>query len=230
MENSSQPELQTAPHVISVTKAQVLKNKKANDKGSAEDILIRIGYLEKVEEELFKKLGYPPTRQQILDEMKRIGFEMSLPTLWRDRAKIQKKQTFFRNLIAEGNFSAIMYHNAELLDYLEEQAVKYLNLKWTNSKSVKKSDLEGGDGKLEETKTEELATPKYNFMYILTRVVELRNKLFNEDTLNLDAAILSEDYQQTKAKNEALERTITELQKELKEALKGAKTPKVSRS
>ena len=121
MENSSQLELSDSEKlepIIQVSKSDIKKNQKKHDKQSAEDITIAVNYLSKIIKELkLKGNGKPPSRNAILTEMKRIGFDISTTTLWRYRGKINKVKSAVRDLLEEGTYSAYFDHNMELLDY-----------------------------------------------------------------------------------------------------------------
>jgi len=223
MNNSSQLEL-SEPEIIDISKPEIKKNQKLNDRQSAEDVTIAVEYLGRVIDGLKKEFdGRPPTRKEILSEMKRIGFEISIATLWRYRGKIKKVRSAVRDLLEEGTYSAYFDHNMELLDYIEEQAIKQYQKKWTNSKTVKKQNTDGEKSGEIHT-TDEIAGPKYSFLNILTRVVELRNRATNDDNLDLSCVMLSEEFDNLKDKLEESERKREETEKELKTALrKGGK-------
>jgi hypothetical protein len=217
--SSSQTEL-FVPKIIEISRYEVKKNQKRNDRKSAEDVTIAVEYLGRVIDGLKKEFGgRPPTRKEILIEMKRIGFEISIATLWRYRGKIKKVRSAVRDLLEEGTYSAYFDHNMELLDYIEEQAIIQYQKKWTNSKTVTKSN---NDDIITETHTsEEIAGPKHAFLNILTKVVELRNRATNDDNLDLSCAMLSEEFDNLKDKLSEAERKQQEAEKELKEILRG---------
>ena len=219
MKSSSQTEL-FVPKIIEIPRSEIKKNKKCNDRKSAEDITIAVEYLGRVIEGLKKEFnGRPPSRQEILSEMKRIGFEISIATLWRYRGKINKIRSAVRDLLEEGTYSAYFDHNMEILDYIEEQAVLQYQKKWTNSKTVTK--LNDEDVTTETYTTDEIAGPKHAFLNVLTKVVELRNRATNDDNLDLSCAMLSEEFDNLKDKLAEAERKQQETEKELKEILKG---------
>lgn len=221
MKKSSKSELRqsastkSGSQLIQITKEDIEKNRKRS--GSSDDILISVGYLEKVENALKKKLMRPPTRQEVIDEMAAIGLDITISTLWRYRAKIKKKQAWFRELITEGTYSAHLSDVSDLLDYIQEKAIEYLNTKWTNSKMVKKTGGKSNKQQsTEQTVTAEISTPKYQFLNILNKAAELKMRLLSGENLNLDAALLAEDYQNTKEKADDLERKFKEAEKEIK--------------
>ena len=223
MKNSSQTEL-FVPKIIKTSLSEIKKNKKLNDRKSAEDVTIAVEYLGRIIDGLKKEFnGRPPTRKEILSEMKRIGFEISISTLWRYRGKIKKIRSAVRDLLEEGTYSAYFDHNMELLDYVEEQAILQYQKKWTNSKTVIKSNNE--EITTETHTTEEIAGPKHAFLNILTKVVELRNRATNDDNLNLSCAMLSEEFDDLKDQLVESERKQQETEKELKAVLKKGGKP-----
>ena len=223
MNNSSQTEL-SVPKIIEIPRSEIKKNKKLNDRKSAEDVTIAVEYLGRVIDGMKKQFnGRPPARKEILLEMKRIGFEISIATLWRYRGKIKKVRSAVRDLLEEGTYSAYFDHNMELLDYIEEQAIKQYQIKWTNSKTVTKSSNDVTTTEIHTT--EETAGPKHAFLNILTKVVELRNRTTNDDNLDLSCAMLSEEFDNLKDKLDESERKQQETEKELKEVLKKGDKP-----
>lgn len=233
MKNSSHPELST-PAVIEITKAQIKKNLKRTESNSTEDVMIAVDYLGKVIAALRIKLDRQPYRNEILSEMKRIGFPLSIATLWRYRGKIAKVRTAVRDLLEEGTYSAYFDHNMELLDDIEEYAIQCYLKTWTNSKLEKlitpkeaKKALEEGRAPegalLKSIQTGELAGGKSAFLNVLTRVVELRRTALNDENVNLATAALSEEFHDLKMKYEDSERKRKEIEKELRQITKSKK-------
>lgn len=208
MKNSSAAELSATPQidftksVIKITPGEIAKNKERHNQDTLENSVIRLDYLSKIDEQLKEKLGRPPTRKEMLDQMRLIGFDMSIATLWRDKGRNLNRKSWLRDLLQEGTFSAYQNDSSELLDYIKEKAIEFLNHKWTASKKVIKTSDEGD--KTESTITTELATPKYNFLYILTRVVEVRKQLISGDNIDLSLAMLQEDFQKVKEHDQKL--------------------------
>lgn len=228
MKQSSNPELL---EIVKVSSAQVKKNRKTHEGNSLEDQMIAVNYLSKVIPGLREKLGRAPYRTEILDEMKRIGFNISISTLWRYKGKIKKISTSVRDLLEEGTYSAYFDHNMTLLDDIEEYATQCYLKTWTNSKIEKL--VEFGEAKkameenrppngtlLKSTTTGELAAGKTGFLNILVKVVDLRRSALNDENINLASAMLSEDFQSLKEKFELTESKNKELEKELKSVLK----------
>lgn len=233
MNNSSQTERSTST-VIEISKVQIKKNQKRNNRKSAEDVMIAVDYLAKVMEGLRTKLDRQPYRTEILAEMKRIGFPLSITTLWRYRGKISKVRTAVRDLLEEGTYSAYFDHNMGLLDDIEEYAIQCYLKTWTNSKLEKlitpkeaKTALEEGRAPegalLKSIQTGEVASGKAAFLNVLTRVVELRRTALNDENVNLATAALSEEFHDLKMKYEESERKRTEIEKELKQIVKRRK-------
>lgn len=230
MSNSSNPELIT-PEIIKVTPSQLKKNRKAHEGNTIEDQMIAVNYLSKVIPGLKEKLKRTPYRSEILAEMKRIGFDISVSTLWRYKGKMHKVRTAVRDLLEEGTYSAYFDHNMELLDDIEEYALQCYQKSWTNSKIEKL--VEFGEAKkameenrppegtlLKSTSTGELAAGKNGFLNILLKVVDLRRTSLNDENINLASAMLAEDFQILKEKFETTEAKNQELEKELKSVLK----------
>jgi len=232
MKNGSELELPEIHPVLDIKDAEIKKNIKRQGSQSAEDITIAVNYLADVIEELKKtNNGRPPSRIEILTEMKRIGFNISLSTLTRYKGKIKKIKSAVRDLLEEGAYSAYFDQNMALLDYIEEQAIEYLNKTWTNSKIEKLVEFGEAKKALEEnrapngsllksTTTGGLAQPKIGFLNILNKVVELRTRATNDDNLDLSASMLSEEFQNVKDKADSLEIKNAELNKELKSLLR----------
>ena len=235
MNNSSSSDLlepQKLQPVLDLSKSQISKNRKKYEGNSTESITIAVGYLSNIIEELKNKNnGRPASRKAILDEMKRIGFDISTATLWRYRGKIEKIRSAVRDLLEEGTYSAYFEHNMELLDYIEEQAIEYLNTRWTNSKTEKFVTTTEAKEALEEGRvpkgvlvkvinTGEIASAKHGFLNILTKVVDLRTRATNEDNLDLSCSMLSEEFQIVKDRAEEFERKFIESNKELKSLLR----------
>lgn len=221
MKGISQTDL-SAPKIIQISQSEIKKNHKRNNRQGAEDVTIAVEYLGRVIDGLKKEFnGRPPTRKEILSEMKRIGFEISIATLWRYRGKIKKIRSAVRDLLEEGTYSAYFDHNMELLDYIEEQSIYYLNLKWTNSKTVDRQVHGKDDGIVDLAHvTDEIAQPKIGFLNVLTKIVDLRTRATNNENLDLSCSMLSEEFQNIKDKAEEYERKYKELEIELREALK----------
>jgi len=224
MEDVSQTEIP----LLKLSKTQILKNKQSSKRKSAEDVMIAVEYLSKVIEKLQQNYsGRPPSRKEIMDQMKLIGFDISRTTLWRYRAKINKVKSAVRDLLEEGSYSAYFDHNMELLDYIEEQAIACYNKQWTNAKSIKKQTYTKDHGIVdlqEIQQTPETHSGKAAFLNILAKVVDLRTNATNNENLDLSCSMLSEEFQNVKEKAESLEQKNNELEKELKSILKGGKS------
>lgn len=215
--------------LIKITADELKANKARGDRSSVADVMIRTTYLSKVEDALKLKLKRPASRQEVLNQMRLLGFDMSLASLWRDRGRIKTKESWLRDLLEEGTYSAYQSDTMELLDYIIEKSIEFLNQKWTASKEVLKLDnrAPGPRGKKpnvlkrEQTITADQATPKYNFLNIMLGAVKLRKEMLGGANISLATAALEEDFQKLKdqyfeitSKNKILESEVKALTEE----------------
>ena len=224
MENISSADISTPPPqidlskpVIAIKAEEIAQNKERHRRQTIEDTTTRLDYLIKVENELKAILGRPPRRKELLDQMKLIGFDMSPMTLWRDRGRNLTRKSWLRDLLQESTFSAYQNHSAEILDYIEEKSIEFLNKKWTQSRRITKYIKSGQQ--ITEHQTADLAGPKFNFLIVLTRVVELRKQLTSGENIDLSTAMLQEDFQKIQEHVTQLELKNKELENEVKQLL-----------
>lgn len=205
-------------NLIQIKPDEIKENKKRNQRGSAEDILIRQKYLSEVEDALLKKLRYPPPRAEIIAEMAKLGFAMSGSTLYRDQTSNAHKNNFVKELMTEGNYSRFQDHSMQLVTFVEEEAILNYQKTWTMGKTIRRTTSKRSF--TETTTTEELAQPKAEFLKILLNVVKIRNELTNGKNIKLASALAAREHIRLKEQLADLQRRNTELEQELKEAMK----------
>lgn len=205
-------------NLIQIRPDEIKENKKRNQRGSAEDILIRQKYLSEVEDALLKKLRYPPPRAEIIAEMAKLGFTMSGSTLYRDQTSNAHKNNFVKELMTEGNYSRFQDHSMQLVTFVEEEAILNYQKTWTMGKTIQRKTAKGTF--TETVVTEELATPKAQFLTILANVVKLRTDLTNGKNIKLASALAAREHRKLKEQLADLQRRNVELEQELKELMK----------
>lgn len=217
----SDPAIDLSKPILSLSdseKAAIKKAKGRGNKAPAEEVLIKMKYLDDVENALKAKLQRPPSRREIIDQMRLIGFDITISTLWRLRGQLKTKQAWLSDLLQEGTFSAYQSDTMDLLDYIIEQSIKYTNKKWTASKTVTKEDPDGTITII-KTEAEDQATPKYNFLSILAQAVKLRKEMLTGTNLDLATAALEEEFDKAKDRITELESKNHTLNAELKSIL-----------
>jgi hypothetical protein len=146
-----------------------------------------------------RKEHKPVNRFTVLPLIRAEGYDVEEGTVYRDLTVINRENTWVRDLV-ESNYSAYQERIAENLDFMEKEAIENYHKSWTMNKTVKRvvSNEKGNFETIEETITQEMASPKAQFLLILGKVQELRMKHTHGDNINISAALLSAELQDAK--------------------------------
>jgi len=170
------------------------KLKKPRKRAKVEEVINRRIELAKIIEQ-FQKEGKLITRHSLIAELKKKGFTSDRYILYNDRTELNKGNSFIRNL-TESNFSQMMQDIYQNLSWVEEEAIKQYNRKWTNSKTVEKVLEIKTKTISEKHTTEEIAQPKVAFLRIIMDIQKLKYEFLTGPNIQLSAALLSQRFQQ----------------------------------
>lgn len=206
-------EIDLTKPIIPIKEEEVRKNR--GNKGSADTIIVRLDYLQKIEQNLRSKLARPPSRKEIVEQMKLIGFETyNISTMWEDKGKLKTKGKFLSNLLQEGTYSAFQDDTLNLIYFIEEEAVKLLRQPRIITKKITKKDESGETNTIESTETQE--APKTQLLSLLAEVARIRKEFLNGDNVKLSTALLAEEFDRIKDENFNLINRNNALEAELK--------------
>lgn len=150
---------------------------------------------------LLSSLGIRPGA--LIDDLKKRGYKSNRNILYDDRTALNKGNIFIADL-TESNYSQMMDDIFEKLSWIEEEAMKQYNRKWTNSKTVTKNT---DKGKITETHTtKEIAQPKAAFLSIFKDSQKIKYEFLTGNNIHVSAALLRQKFQQMQQKIFELER------------------------
>jgi hypothetical protein len=136
--------------------------------GSIEDTQHRRQSLAKIVMD-FRRQGKQITRYGLQPELKKVGFDVSYSTVYRDLTVLNRANTYVRDL-SESNYSAYQEDIANSLDWVEQQA-----------------------------RAEFLDNKTYFYLGIIMKVQDLKIKHTNGDNINISVALLGKKLDQMKS-------------------------------
>ncbi len=175
-------------------KKRVAKRLAKHAKRKVEDVVQRQIALAEILDG-YRKRGISPRRHALLTDLEAKGFPVTVATLYRDRTSLNRHNSFIRDL-TESNLSAYMEEIYDRLTWVEEEAAKQYDQKWTMNQVIKRRGPKGEE--IEQHSTSEIAQPKAQFLSVISKAQELKHKLLVGDNTQLSAALLAEKFQKMK--------------------------------
>lgn len=158
------------------------------------------------------------SRKDLLSYLKSQKIKTSQTNLIRDLEYLATNNKFVENIGL--HYSQYMENVSQTYDFVETEALKIYNKKWTQSKAIKKQALnrEGDIVTLTEVvTTTEIAAPKLGALKLIADVAKQRQELASGKNLELSAAMW---IGKVKGYEEEIKRLKSKLPKEIKGVIK----------
>jgi len=159
------------------------------------------------------KSGNHPSNRYLLEQINKKGFPITRMTLYTDRVKLARENTFVRD-IAESTYSQIIEDIFNNITFIESEAFEMANKSWTRTKTITRNNSNKKKGQpktITETHTETNdAVTKERFLRLALECQTAKINLLKGDTINITVALLSKKLYQYKLQLEEIAKNSTD--------------------